>query len=264
MIDVARYLQRIGYDGPTPPNAETLRRIHLAHMRTVPFENLSVRGGEPIILDEEKLFEKIVLRRRGGFCYELNGLFAALLEQLGFRVARLAGRVGVDGIPFDHMALQVDLDEPWLADVGFGDSFVVPLRLASREPQEGGCGRRYRIDAQGDGLLLVREDPEGWNRQYLFTLDAWPLSAFAGGCRYHQTSPHSGFTQKTVVSRATDAGRITLAGRRLIVTAHGKRTETDLDDQALSRALQEEFGIDPSLASVFGEGRAQATGAGSF
>ena len=110
MIDVARYLQRISYDGPTAPNAETLRRVHLAHMRSVPFENLSVRGGEPIVLDEEKLFEKIVLRRRGGFCYELNGLFAALLENLGFRVARLAGRVGVDGIPFDHMALQVDLD----------------------------------------------------------------------------------------------------------------------------------------------------------
>ena len=263
MIDVGRYLQRIRYDGPTAPTAETLRQVHLAHMRSVPFENLSVRAGEPIVLDEEKLFEKIVLRRRGGFCYELNGLFAALLEQLGFPVARLAGRVGVDGIAFDHMVLRIDLDEPWLADVGFGDSFVLPLRLASREQQEGGCGRRYRIDAVEDGLLLVREDPDGWNRQYLFTLDAWPLSAYAAGCRYHQTSPRSTFTQKTVVSRATEAGRITLAGRRLIVTAHGKRTETDLDEQAVSRALQEEFGIDPSLATVFREGRAQANASGS-
>jgi N-hydroxyarylamine O-acetyltransferase len=263
VIEVARYLRRIGYDGPTAPAVETLRGVHLAHLRSVPFENLSVRAGEPIVLDEEKLFEKIVLRRRGGFCYELNGLFAALLEQLGFRVARLAGQVGVDGIPFDHMTLRVDLDEPWLADVGFGDSFLLPLHLASREPQEGGCGRRYRIDAVTDGLLLVREDPDGWNRQYLFTLDAWPLSAFVGGCRYHQ-SPQSHFTQKTVVSRATETGRITLAGRRLIVTAHGERTETDLEDQALSRALQEEFGIDPSLATAFREGRAQATGSGSL
>ena len=113
-----------------------------------------------------------------------------------------------------------------------------------------------------DGLLVVREDPDGWNRQYLFTLDAWPLSAYAAGCRYHQTSPRSTFTQKTVVSRATEAGRITLAGRRLIVTAHGERTETDLDEQAVSRALQEEFGIDPSLATVIREGSAQANGSG--
>lgn len=90
------------------------------------------------------------------------------------------------------------------------------------------------------------------------------LSAFAGGCHYHQTSPRSTFTQKTVVSRATEAGRVTLAGRRLIVTANGKRNETDLDDQALSRALQEDFGIDPSLASAFREADAQTAGAGSL
>src|SRR5207248_8071509 len=181
---------------------------------------------------------KIVLRRRGGFCYELNGLFAALLEQLGFRVARLAGRVSVDSIAFDHMALRVDLDEAWLADVGFGDSFVLTLRLASREQQEGGCGRRYRIDAVEDGLLVVREDPDGWNRQYLFTLDAWPLSAYAAGCRYHQTSPRSTFTQKTVVSRATEACRITLAGWRLIVTADGEPHVADDDEQAVALSRQ--------------------------
>ena len=244
MIDAGRYLERIGYRGPRAPTLETLRAIHLAHLRTVPFENLSVRRGEPIVLDEDRLFEKVVGRRRGGFCYELNGLLAALLEALGFRVARLAGRVGVNGIPFDHMALRVDLEEPWLADVGFGDSFVLPLRLHERGPQEGGCGRRYRLDPADGGFLLVREDPEGWQRQFHFTLDPWPLFAFEDGCRYHQTSPKSSFTQKTVVSRATGTGRITLSERRLIVTAGGRRTESELaDDAAAARVLAEEFGI---------------------
>ena len=244
MIDVARYLDRIAYRGPTEPTLETLRRIHLAHLKTVPFENLSVRRGEPIALEPEALFEKIVGRRRGGFCYELNGLFAALLEALGFRVALLAGRVGPAGIPFDHLALRVDLDEPWLADVGFGDSFVLPLRLEDRLPQQGGCGRRYRLDAVDGGLLLLRENEQGWENQYLFTLERWPLSAFEEGCRYHQTSPKSSFTQRTVVSRATDAGRITLSERRLIVTSDGKRSETDLLDEAeIARALAEHFGI---------------------
>jgi len=245
VIQVGTYLERIGYRGPVAPRQETLQQIHRAHLLSVPFENLSVRRGEPIVLEEGRLFEKIVLRRRGGFCYELNGLFAALLEGLGFRVARLAGRVGPGGIPFDHMALRVDLDEPWLADVGFGDSFLQPLRLLSRDPQEGGCGRRYRLEAADGGLLLVREDPEGWRRQYLFTLDVWPLSAFEGGCRYHQTSPESHFTRNTVVSRATETGRITLSERRLIVTSLGERTETELaDGAAIARVLAERFGIE--------------------
>jgi N-hydroxyarylamine O-acetyltransferase len=128
--------------------------------------------------------------------------------------------------------------------VGFGDSFLLPLRLDQREPQEGGCGRRYRLDAAEGALLLVREEDQGWQRQYLFTLDSWPLSAFEGGCRYHQTSPESSFTRKTVVSRATQTGRITLSERRLIVTSQGTRSETDLcDDAAVARALAEHFGI---------------------
>ncbi|HET7786354.1 MAG TPA: arylamine N-acetyltransferase [Myxococcales bacterium] len=243
-LDVGRYLERIGYAGSTSPTLETLRQIHLAHLRTIPFENLSVRRGEPIALEVGRLFEKIVLRRRGGFCYELNGLFAALLDALGFRVSRLAGTVTPAGIAFDHLALRVDLDEPWLADVGFGDSFVLPLRLDDREPQAGGCGRRYRLDAAEGGLLLLREEEQGWERQYLFALRPWPLSAFEGGCRYHQTSPKSSFTQKTVISRATETGRITLSGRRLIVTSRGSRAESDLqDDAAVAAALAEHFGI---------------------
>src|SRR3954447_10763487 len=112
-LDVHAYLERIRYHGPLEPTAETLRRLQVAHLLTVPFENLSIHRGEPIELDDEALFEKMVVRRRGGFCYELNGLFAALLRSLGFEVVMLAaGVMGADGEfspDFDHMALMVNL-----------------------------------------------------------------------------------------------------------------------------------------------------------
>src|SRR3954468_6333227 len=147
-MNVAAYLERIGYQGPRAPTAETLRRLHLAHLYAVPFENLSIHWGEPIELDDEALFEKIVVRRRGGFCYELNGLFAALLRALGFDVAMLSagvgGSAGEFSPEFDHMALLITLGERWLVDVGFGDSFREPLRLETREDQAEGR-LAYRI-----------------------------------------------------------------------------------------------------------------------
>src|SRR5918911_550604 len=126
------YLARIGAPRPGRADAVALRRLQLRHLRAVPFENLSIHLGEEILLEEQALFDKLVLRRRGGFCYELNGLFAALLDVLGFRVTLLAARVhGADGLgpPFDHLALRVDAPEPWLVDVGFGAFSHRPLRL---------------------------------------------------------------------------------------------------------------------------------------
>src|SRR5258706_14660517 len=148
-MDTQAYLKRLNYSGPTIPNAETLRLLQVAHLQTIPFENLSIHAGEPIILNDDALFRKIVDRRRGGFCYELNGLFAALLRALGFKVEMLSARVfdeqGLSGADFDHMALLVTLDKRWLVDVGFGDSFGEPLWLDDRGEQIQ-SGRAYRID----------------------------------------------------------------------------------------------------------------------
>src|SRR5215204_5389972 len=158
LLDTKAYLERINYSGPLEPTAETLRRLQLAHLLAVPFENLSIRAGEPIVLDDEALFEKVVGRRRGGFCYELNGLFAALLRALGFQVTLLSAGVaradGTFGPDFDHMALLVTLEDRWLADVGFGDSFRDPLRLDERGEQPEGP-RAFRIDQDGGHLLLL-------------------------------------------------------------------------------------------------------------
>jgi N-hydroxyarylamine O-acetyltransferase len=131
-VDLKAYFERIGYDGPSQPDSETLCALHRTHLFAVPFENLDIHLKRPIILEEDRLYAKIVHQRRGGFCYEHNGLFAAVLRELGFEVTLLEARVGAKtwdaGQPFDHMALLVDLEERWLADVGFGD--IHPIHIS--------------------------------------------------------------------------------------------------------------------------------------
>jgi arylamine N-acetyltransferase len=149
-FDVDGYLHRIGYAGPREPTADVLRQLQRAHLLAVPFENLDINPiGTPIVLSADALFHKVVVRRRGGFCYELNGLFAIALEQLGFDVTRVAGQVsrgdGKFGPEFDHLALVVRVDgATHLADVGFGDFSLEPLDLSVRGPQEprGAAARR--------------------------------------------------------------------------------------------------------------------------
>ncbi len=199
------------------------------------------------MLDEEALFEKIVEQRRGGFCYELNGLFGALLRALGFDVQRLSARVvrpdSTYGVEFDHMTLLVELGERWLVDVGFGDSFETPLRLDERSLQAQRAGV-YRIDDNGDHLTCLRLENGRWKPQYGFSLYPYNLVDFAAGCHYHQTSPASTFTQKRMCTRATADGRITLSDMKLIVTANGTREEHVLrSEREYHLALWEHFGI---------------------
>ena len=256
-MDTGAYLKRIGYKGPLAPTAETLRELHVAHLLAVPFENLSIHSREPIVLTDEALFEKVVIRRRGGFCYELNGLFAALLRSLNFDVSMLSGGVmrpeGKFGPEFDHMALLVTLRERWLADVGFGESFREPLLLDERAEQAQ-RERAYRIDAADDRhLILMRRDKGSeWCAQYRFDLEPRGYVDYAEMCRYHQTSPESHFTQQRVCSMATKEGRVTLSQMRLISTGGAERRERELaDEKEYTEALQVHFGIVlPGLSSI--------------
>lgn len=253
-MDIDAYLHRINYRGSLTPTAKTLRDLQLAHLMTVPFENLSIHSAEPIILNDEALFDKIVRRRRGGFCYELNGLFAALLRELGFEVAMLSASVanaeGIFGHDFAHMSLLVPVHDEgrarrWLADVGFGDSFREPLQLDSRVEQTQG-ERAYQIVGGEPYLILMQREGGGeWKGQYRFTLQAYGYADYAEMCRYHQTSPLSHFTRARVCTRATPDGRVTLSEMRLITTIHGQgRTERLLTSEAeYSSALKEHFGI---------------------
>jgi N-hydroxyarylamine O-acetyltransferase len=251
-LDVKAYLERIDYRGPLAPTAETLRGLHVAHLTAVPFENLSIHAPEPIVLEDGALFEKIVGRGRGGFCYEDNGLFAALLGALGFEVSMLSAEVakseGVFSPPFDHMALLVTLEERWLADVGFGDSFVEPLLIDERGEQVQGR-HAYRVTTDGDYFVMGRREGGGWKAQYRFTLRPHVYADFAERCHYQQTSPDSHFTRDRVCSRATpEGGRVTLSGMRLIETdACGARRERVLADEGeYAAALREHFGIEMS------------------
>ena len=225
-MNVPTYLERINYQGPLAPSAETLRNLQVAHLLSVPFENLSIHSNEPIVLNDEALFDKIVERRRGGFCYECNGLFTALLRSLGFDVRMLSAEVakaeGGFSQPFDHMTLMVKLEEQWLVDVGFGDSFLEPLKLdVSTEQIQG--PQSFRIIARDHFFVVERQYEREWKPEYRFTLQPYTYADFEAMCRYHQTSPESHFTQKRICSLATTDGRITLSDMRFIVTSNDVR-----------------------------------------
>ena len=248
MMNVVEYLKRINYTGSIRVDAETLRNLHLAHLRNVPFENLSIHAGEPIVLNDEALFTKIVSNRRGGFCYELNGLFSWLLRTLGFDVFMLAAAVanpkGGFGPEFDHMALMVNLEERWLADVGFGDSFVEPLLLDDDGIQQQGT-QAFRIIHRDSHLIVTRRDTDQeWKPQYRFTQQTYNYSDYEEMCLFHQKSLESHFTKSRICSRATLDGRITLSGLRLITTSKQERDERDLTgEDEFGSVLKEQFGI---------------------
>ncbi|WP_329223825.1 arylamine N-acetyltransferase [Streptomyces sp. NBC_01485] len=253
------------------PTAELLRDLHLRHLRAVPFENLAVHLGEEIVLEERRLVEKVVGAWRGGFCYELNGAFGALLAGLGFEVTLLAGRVygeeGRLGIPYDHLALlvgTVDAGE-WLADVGFGAHSHYPLRW-ERGGGQGDPGGVFRIVEAGPdpagatrggaGLVAGAGDLDVLRdgvRVYRLEVRPRVLGDFVAGAWWHSTSPESHFTRSLICSRVTeDGGRITLSGRRLKVTygggesgSGGEREERELgsDDEVLG-VYREVFGIE--------------------
>ena len=239
-MDTDAYLNRIG----APPRR--LRDLHRAHQETVPFENLSIHLGEPVSLAAGDLFDKIVRRRRGGFCYELNGLFALLLEDLGWTVERLSARVFGDGRlgpPYDHMLLRVtgpDGDGPWLADVGFGSHSTYPLSFSSRADQAD-PGGTFRIVEAPDGDLDLLKDGRP---QYRIEQRPRALDDFTATCWYQQTWPGSHFRKNPVCSRLDGDGRISLAGRTLIVTRGGDRTEKKLgSDEEVLAAYREHFGV---------------------
>lgn len=228
-MDAQSYLKRIAYRGSVRPSIDVLHRLHVRHLLSVPFENLDIHLGRPIILDQELFYNKIVRDRRGGYCYELNGCFAWLLGELGFRVSMLSAKVARSGggfsPDFDHMTLLVRLKEPWLVDVGFGDSFTEPKQLEITRSQLD-HGELYRIAKKNRARVLSRWDEIGvWDPQYSFTLRSRKLADFKARNRYQQSSPRSHFTQGPLISKLTPTGRVTLSDKKLVVTSRRQRDE---------------------------------------
>ena len=249
-MDVDSYLERIAYDGSREPSEATLVALHRAHMLAVPFENLDIHLGVENVLDPEHVFDKVVTRRRGGWCYELNGSFARLLEALGFAVTRYSAAVVLSDPPspdFAHLTLRVDLDRPWLADVGFGASFTRPLRLDDDGNQERD-GNTYRARPAPDGRMVLHEND---SPQYAFALEPRRMDEFAEMCVLQQTIPGSHFLAAPICSRATEDGRVSLSGMRLITTTADGRSERELESEDERAAvLRDLFGVDLGAARI--------------
>jgi N-hydroxyarylamine O-acetyltransferase len=248
MGSVDEYLRYIGIDKAREPDLDFLRELHSKHLLKVPFENLDIRFGVPIRIDEGAFIDKILLRKRGGFCYELNGAFAWLLEQLGYKVSRLSARVkritGGFGPEFDHLVLHVHLDDDHLADVGFGGSSLYPVPF-SGSPVENAI-KPYRLQRKDDVDYAYQSFEDGaWKDEYLFSLTDHPLEAFSGMCTYHQESEESPFVRGVLMcTKAVPAGRIWIRGDTFIETTAAGETESEIDISERDRLLQELFAID--------------------
>lgn len=226
-LEIKRYLARIGLSSAPLVSFEGLAVLQRSHLLRVPFENIDVMLRIPISLDTASLFQKLVVDQRGGFCYELNGLFCTLLSSLGFDARRISARVFDPkrgyGPEYDHMAIVVQLEgREYLCDVGFGEFCFTPISINPAYTHSDARGD-YRINSFAEGFLVTRlAEGEAGNPQYAFTTQAQPVVAFNKMCHYHQTSPDSPFTQKRLVSLATETGRITLSGQELIQTENGR------------------------------------------
>ncbi|XP_062335455.1 arylamine N-acetyltransferase 2-like [Osmerus eperlanus] len=261
-MDQQKYLHRIGYENPAVATLDVLRCVHRCHLMTVPFENLTVHSGGRVRLELPLLYNKIVNLRRGGFCFENNGIFSWLLSEIGFEVTLLSGQVrnsitGRYGPPFDHCISMVNVDgKRWLCHVGFGAAgFEFPISLENTEPQVQGH-RVYRIRKDQNMHFLEWQDEENvglagkWSEIYKFTLEARCREDFTAMCDYHQNSPSSIFFRKSLCSILKPTGRLTYMGYKLITSQFPSKdgdnitkTTRELRHEEIPDILKEEFGI---------------------
>lgn len=252
-LDLAAYLHRIGYAQPLYASAQTLRGLHRAHVATIAFENLDVVLGRGVAVDLESVQAKLVQRLRGGYCFEHNLLFAAVLERAGFAVTRLAGRVrrGSAGRPRPrtHMLLHVRTGErAWLADVGFGgDGLLEPMPLAAGTAMTQGDWT-YRLDhglpPGGDDWLLRSLQGDGWSDLYSFTTEPQHYVDYVMANHFIATHPDSPFVGKPVVQRSGPHARDLLVGRCFTRThSDGHCERRRLAGDELPEVLEHTFGI---------------------
>ncbi len=246
-LDVAAYLRRIGFNDTVAIDLPTLAALQLAHMATVPFENLDVAARTPVRTDLEWSLDKIVHRGRGGWCFEVNGAFSALLDTLGFDVRLLGAAVLLDGPNkiVDHLTLEVTLDRPYLVDVGFGESFIQPLDLTRSGPQPGGTGT-YEFMASPQGTTLTCHDDSGIPvPSYRFTRVSRTLEEFTPASNLLSSDPQLHWQNKPFATRLIDAGpdRITLLKDRVKIVVDDQQSETPVSLKDWDDVLRANFGI---------------------
>ena len=249
MINQQLYLNRIQYNGYISVSEETLFELQAAHLLTIPFENLDIHYQNEIKLDIASIYNKIVLKKRGGFCYELNGLFYQLLKDIGFDVQMISARVynkdGSYGAEYDHLAIVARVNSKcYLLDVGFGKFSFKPLEIKLGIDLHDDFGL-FRFDNAHDDYLRISLVEDGKQiPQYLFKMKERAFLAFEGMCVYHQTSKESHFTDKKVVSIVTQNGRKTLNNKQIKITDGDTESILTFEEDQFEHYLKKYFDIE--------------------
>ncbi len=247
-----KYLCRIGIKNTDlAPSLKNLKLFQKQHLLHVPFENLDIHWKRAIVLDTESFSRKILEENRGGFCYELNGLFYQLLQEIGFQSKTISARVsngkGGFGAEFDHLAILTKIDgEEYLVDVGFGSFTAEPLKfvLDTEQNDENGVFSIRKFDE--DYFEVVKKEGNEWKSEYIFMTLQRDLAEFTEMCQFHQASSESHFTQGKVCSLMTIDGRKTLTDSKFIKTKNGQKTEIVIDsDEDFQKIVARDFHIKP-------------------
>ncbi len=248
-MDRNRYLQRINFTDKISVDDQTLIKLHEHHVFNVPFENLDIHYHRFFKLALDSLYQKVVINFRGGFCYELNVMFNALLCDIGFKSSLIATRIFDDlgnlGPPYDHTSIYVDTGKKYLADVGFGDLFIKPLEM--REGVQSDGRNLFKIEKFDDQnfMLSMCSDQTNFHPKYTFSLNEVQINEFDEICTDKQTNPLSYFVKNTICTKPTSAGRLTLFNNKLIEKRGNERIEKLIgSDDELRVALKTLFGIE--------------------
>jgi len=251
-MELDAYLARVDYHGPVAPDLPCLTAIHRHHLLNIPYEDLDVQLGRALDLDPQRIFEKIVLRQRGGWCYEMNGLLCWALQEIGFEVTRMVGGVmrviQGDTAMGNHLVLRVEIDGPLLADVGLGDGMLEPIRLEQGQFVQ--AGREFRLEDLKDGFWRFHNHPGAIPPSFDFSPEP-NEDQLAETCRTLQQDEDSLFRQNLICLQPDGAGGTkTLIGRVLAVPGEEKQILESAD--ALCSALEAVFGLsDPDFESLW-------------
>ncbi len=248
------YLRRIGIEETgIVPDLKNLKFLQRQHLLNVPFENLDIHWKRPIVLDGDAFYDKIIGEKRGGLCYELNGLFYELLNEIGFQSKIISAKVskgnGDFGAEYDHLAIITQIkDKEYVVDVGFGGFIAEPLEFVLDVEQNDGNGVFLIRKFDEKYFEIVKKDGDVWQSEYIFTTLQRRLSEFAEMCQYHQTSSESHFTRSKVCSLMTLSGRKTLTDKKFIQTKNGQKSEIVIDsEENFQKILAREFRIKQDL-----------------
>ena len=257
-MELAAYLERIGYAGPARPDLATLQAVHRAHLQAIPYENLDVQLGRPVSIDPAAAYDKIVRRRRGGWCYEMNGLMGWALGEIGFSVTRMAGaamrEARGDFTIGNHLVLRIDLPGepvPWIADVGFGDGILDPFPLKPADLTAE--GHRFRLEAMDQGWWRFHNHEFGGAKSFDFTLPPADPALLAEKCAWLQSAAESPFTMNVICQRWRGGEVLQLLGRTFRRIRPGVKQERLIESaEDLVQVLARDFTLDlPEAAALW-------------